>query len=62
VLAAEDIKRIKLAEEEISEYKFVSKKEAIELVSDRLSNRLIPCFKAIEKGVSIYLEGGREKS
>ena len=60
VLIAEDIKWIKLAEEEISEYKFVSKEDAIKMVSDRLSNRLKPCFEALEKGVLVYLEGGKE--
>lgn len=59
VLTAEDIKGIKLDEEEISEFKFVSKEEAIRSVSDRLANRLKPCFEALKKGVSIYLEGGR---
>ncbi|MCX6766329.1 MAG: NUDIX hydrolase [Candidatus Moranbacteria bacterium] len=61
VLTGNDIKSIKLAEEEISEYKFVSKEDAIEMVSDRLSNRLRSCFDALEKRDTIYLEGGKEK-
>lgn len=60
VLEADDIEKIKLAEEEISEYRFVSKEESIKMVSERLSNRLKPCFEAIGKGVSVYLEGGKE--
>lgn len=60
VLTAEDIKGIKLDEEEISEYKFVSKEEAIKSVSDRLANRLKPCFEALGKGKAVYLEGGKE--
>jgi ADP-ribose pyrophosphatase YjhB (NUDIX family) len=62
VLTSDDIKRIKLAKEEISEYKFVSKEEAVKMVSDRLANRLKSCFEALKKGVSIYLEGGGRNS
>jgi 8-oxo-dGTP pyrophosphatase MutT (NUDIX family) len=61
-LTKKDIDNIKVPNGEISEYKFVSKDEAIKLVSDRLSNRLGPCFDAIEKRKSIYLEGGKEKN
>jgi ADP-ribose pyrophosphatase YjhB (NUDIX family) len=59
VLTTEDIKGIKLDEEEISEYKFVSEEDAVKSVSDRLANRLKSCFEALKKGSSIYLEGGK---
>ncbi|MFA6285591.1 MAG: NUDIX hydrolase, partial [Parcubacteria group bacterium] len=62
VLTADNIKGIKLAEKEISEYKFAGKSEALELVGEKLSNRLESCFKALELGTPVYLEGGKEKN
>jgi len=62
VLTADDMEKIKVPEEEISEYKFVNKEEAIELVGEKLSNRLKPCFKALDAGTTVYLEGGKEKN
>lgn len=62
ILTSEDIKKIKVPKEEISEYKFVGKEEAVKLVNDRLAHRLKPCFETLEKGASVYLEGGKEKN
>lgn len=61
ILTADDIKIIKVPENEISEYKFVTREAAIELVGEKLSHRLKPCFKALDLGLSVYLEGGKEK-
>lgn len=61
ILTSEDINNIQVPNEEISEYKFVSEEKAIKSVSDRLANRLKPCFEALEKGMPVYLEGGKIK-
>lgn len=62
IIDSEDLKKIQLPKEELSEYKFVSKEEVLKLVGDRLSNRLRPCFAALQSGDMVYLEGGREKN
>lgn len=61
ILTLKDIENIKVPNDEISEYKFVSKDESLEMVGRKLSNRLKPSFEAIEKGASVYLEGGKAK-
>lgn len=59
-LSAKEIKQIRIPKTEIGEYKFVSKKEALKLVNDKLANRLVPCFEAIKTGKPVYLEGGKK--
>ena len=61
ILTAEHIKKIKVSENEISEYRFVDKDEALGLVNDRLAHRLVPCFEAIRTGKPCYLEGGKRE-
>lgn len=55
-----DLNKIKIPKNEISDYKFFAKEEAIKLVNVKLANRLKSCFDALEAGVSVYLEGGRK--
>ena len=61
ILNQQDLKKIKVPKEEISEYMFVDKKEAINLVGEKLSRRLKPCFEALHSESFVYLEGGKEK-
>lgn len=60
-LDSEDLNKMQTPKDEISEYKFVAKEEAIKLVNDRLANRLKSCFGALEAGAPFYLEGGKIK-
>jgi len=60
ILTSEDAENIQVPNDEISEYRFVSKDEALKMVGNKLSNRLKPCFEAIEKGIPVYLEGGKK--
>ena len=62
IMRDDDIEKIKVPKEEISEYKFVDREEATKLVGEKLSHRLKPCFEALDTGTTIYLEGGKEKN
>lgn len=60
ILTNEQISQIQIPQEEIGEFKFVSKEESLKLVSDRLANRLISCLEAISSHTPVYLEGGKK--
>ena len=56
VLTPEDIVKIKLAESEISDYKFVNPNTVMTMVSQDMAKRLPPALKSIRTGVPVYLE------
>ena len=56
VLEQEVIEKIKLQQEELLEYKFVSEDAAVELTTFGLKSRLPHCFEAIRNKKIIYLE------
>lgn len=52
------IETITLAENELSEFRFVSLDEAMSLVSQRLARRLPHCLQSLHNNTVVYLEGG----
>ncbi len=54
----EIIEKIRLEEDEISEYKFVPYEEALKLLGPQLSNRLKSSVRGLENNFCIYLENG----
>jgi 8-oxo-dGTP diphosphatase len=54
------IDSIRLQESELSEYRFVLIEEALELSTDFLSRRLIPCIEALQRHTTNYLENGQK--
>ena len=58
ILTEEEIEKIKLPEDELSEYKFLKVEKALPLVSKELAARVSKCVEAIENGIPVYLEGG----
>lgn len=59
VLEPEQIAKIRLAPDEISEYQFLSLEKALPLVSEKLRNRIPKCLEAIKNKTTVYLEDGR---
>ena len=57
VLREEDINKIRLPEQELSEFRFFSA-DNIPAVSIHMKNRLPHCLKAIREETSLYLENG----
>lgn len=47
-----------LQETELSEYRFVQREEAIQLLSCKLAKRLPYCLQALKENTTIYLENG----
>ncbi len=62
VLGEEEIKNIKLAKDEISEYKFASLAQAQQLVNKNLARRLPKSLEAIHNSGGFYLEAGESIS
>lgn len=60
VLDQGQIDSIRLQESELSEYRFVPIEEALELLTEGLSRRLIPCIEALQRHTTIYLENGQK--
>lgn len=56
ILNPQDIARIKLAESEISDYKFVNIAETLTTVSEGMAKRLPSALESIRTGVPVYLE------
>ena len=56
MLTPDEISQIRLHPTEISEYQFVDLKTALDLVSDRMAQRLPPSVAAISAKVPIYRE------
>ena len=59
VLDDKQIKQIKLAPEELSEYQFVSVARAVQLLRKRLAQRIPKCLEALANNTVVYLEDGR---
>ena len=57
-LEDEQIDKIKLPPDELSEYKFVETEEAQKILSKNLANRLPNCIQAVKNNTAYYLEGG----
>lgn len=57
IIDENQIANITLAEEEISEYKFVDVKELPKLLVDKLNNRVMESLKALHENTTYYLEG-----
>ena len=58
-LSKNQIKKIKLQNEELLEYKFSDILQAQNLLIYGIKNRLNTCLEAIEKNTSFYLENGK---
>lgn len=58
VLSDHQIETIQLAKNELSEYRFADKNEAISLLSERARRRLAECFKLLKKRRGVYLKNG----
>lgn len=56
VLKPEQIKKIKLAPEEISEYQFLPVGKALPLLNENLERRIPKCLEALKNKTAIYLE------
>lgn len=59
VLTVEQISNIKLAEEEISEYKFLPLEKALPFLSEKLRERIPRCVEALKNGTALYLEDAK---
>jgi len=55
-LSLEQIKSIRLQEEELSEYKFLPIKQALTMLSKKLANRIPKALRVLEGGSCAYLE------
>jgi 8-oxo-dGTP diphosphatase len=60
VLDQGQIDSIRLQAGELSEYRFVPVEEALELLTEFLSRRLIPCIEALQRHTTLYLENGQK--
>lgn len=60
VLTDNEISRIKLPTEELSEFRFVPIEEATKLVTERLVKRLPKVLKAYKKNICLSLKDGEE--
>jgi ADP-ribose pyrophosphatase YjhB (NUDIX family) len=58
VLTEDQLPLIALPAAELSEYRFVSREEAEQLLSCKLAKRLPYCFQALETKIPLYLEDG----
>lgn len=59
LMEEEQISKIKLQEEELSEYAFVSIQEALAITSGNMQRRLANSMSAIKTNTPIYLEDGK---
>lgn len=58
ILNSNQIKAIKIKQDEISEYKFLKVDDALPFLSEEQARRLLKCFEAIKSDAIIYLENG----
>ncbi len=58
VLDVQQIARIRLREDELSAYRFVTLHEAQRLLNPHLAKRIAPCLFALEQNRTLYLEDG----
>lgn len=59
VLTAKQINNIKIAKEEINEYKFLPLEKALALLSEKLRKRIPKCLSALKNGTALYLEDAK---
>jgi len=60
ILSPEQIGKIKLQSEEITEYKFVDPKNAVDLLILGIKSRWQACLEAVENNTAFYLENGQK--
>lgn len=53
------IASLTLPKAELSEYRFSTQEEAVQLLSQKLAKRLPYCFQALEENTTLYLEDGK---
>lgn len=58
ILSREEIENLSLDKNELKEWRFVTLKEAEELLGERLRERVAFCFPRIDEGRTFYLENG----
>ncbi len=61
IVRTEEYKNITLAEDEVSEYRFVKPEEALPLLSEGLKKRIGPCLQALKESRVILLKEGAEQ-
>jgi len=59
-LNAGQIKKIKIQEDEIDEFKFIAVNEALPLLNESLRKRIQSCFESIKSNKAVYSENGRK--
>jgi 8-oxo-dGTP diphosphatase len=59
LITASQISSITLPKPELSEYRFSTREEALQLLSCKLARRLPYCFQAIKENTTLYLEDGK---
>lgn len=57
-MTSDEISRIRLQAEELTEYKFVSAEEAVKIMTAGLAKRLPKCIEARNAHKTVYLENG----
>ncbi|HEY7416397.1 MAG TPA: NUDIX hydrolase, partial [Ktedonobacteraceae bacterium] len=60
VLDRGQIKSIQLQASELSDHRFVPIEEALQLLTEPLSRRLIHCIEALQQHTTLYLENGQK--
>lgn len=60
-LTAAQRERLRIPEDELSEYRFLPVDEAIELLPERMRPRVAAAVESLTRGVPIYLEAGEER-
>lgn len=58
ILSENDIRDIKIPEEELSGFAFRKQEDAVALLGKNLSKRILSCLDALKNGTAIYLENG----
>jgi ADP-ribose pyrophosphatase YjhB (NUDIX family) len=59
LITASQISSIALPKPELSEYRFSTREEALQLLSCKLARRLPYCFQALTESTTLYLEDGK---
>jgi len=59
LIIASQLPSIVIPEPELSEYRFSTREEALQLLSCKLARRLPYCFQALEENTTFYLEDGK---
>jgi 8-oxo-dGTP diphosphatase len=59
LITASQISTITLPKPELSEYRFSTREEALQLLSCKLAKRLPYCFQALKENTTLYIEDGK---